>query len=108
MGRTYDVLASGAAAYAHRDGVSTQGHHNIERTLISNVEALELDLPMLYLRRGLAPDSGGAGRHRGGLSVLGVYKPHKLASTFLRLGGQWKVPGRRRFVRRLPRSAYRK
>ena len=92
MGRTYDVLASGAAAYAHRDGVSTQGHHNIERTLISNVEALELDLPMLYLRRGLAPDSGGAGRHRGGLSVLGVYKPHKLASTFLRLGGQWKVP----------------
>jgi N-methylhydantoinase B len=92
MGRTYDVLASGAAAYAHRDGVSTQGHHNIERTLISNVEALELDLPMLYLRRGLAPDSGGAGRHRGGLSVLGVYKPHKLASTFLRIGAQWKVP----------------
>ena len=38
---------------------------------------------MLYLRRGLAPDSGGAGRHRGGLSVLGVYKPHKLASTLL-------------------------
>ena len=92
MGRTYDVLASGAAAYSHRDGVSTQGHHNIERTLISNVEALELDLPMLYLRRGLAPNSGGAGRHRGGLSVLGVYKPHKLPSTFMRIGAQWKVP----------------
>jgi N-methylhydantoinase B len=92
MGRTYDVLASGAAAYAHRDGVSTQGHHNIERTLVSNVEALELDLPMLYLRRGLAPDSGGAGRHRAGLSLLGVYKPHKMKSTFLRLGAQWRVP----------------
>jgi N-methylhydantoinase B len=92
MGRTYDVLASGAAAYAHRDGVSTQGHHNIERTLVSNVEALELDLPMLYLRRGLAPDSGGAGRHRAGLSLLGVYKPHKVKSTFLRLGAQWRVP----------------
>ena len=66
MGRTYDVLASGAAAYAHHDGVSTQGHHNIERTLVSNVEALELDLPMLYLRRGwrriaAAPADGAAG-----------------------------------------------
>lgn len=92
MGRTYDVLASGAGAYAHHDGVSTQGHHNIERTLVSNVEALELDLPMLYLRRGWAPDSGGAGRHRGGLSLLGIYKPHKVSSTFQRIGQQWKVP----------------
>jgi N-methylhydantoinase B len=92
MGRTYDVLASGAGAYSHHDGVSTQGHHDIERLTVSNVEALELDLPMLYLRRGLAPDSGGAGRQRGGMSLLGVYKPHVVSSTFNRAGVQWKVP----------------
>jgi N-methylhydantoinase B len=92
FGRTYDVLGSGGAAYAHHDGVSTHGHHSIERTLVSNVESLELDLPILYLRRAWARDSGGAGRQRGGLSILGVYKPHKVASTFQRVGVQWKVP----------------
>jgi N-methylhydantoinase B len=91
-GRTYDVLGSGGGAYADHDGVSAHGHHSIERTLISNVESLELDLPMIYLRRGLAPDSGGAGRHHGGMSILGVYKPHKAPSTTTRIAQKWNVP----------------
>ncbi len=91
-GRTYDVIASGGGAYADHDGVSTQGHHGMERTLISNAEVLELDYPILYLRRGWATDSGGAGSHRGGLSLLGVYAPHKAQATFQYINQEWKTP----------------
>jgi N-methylhydantoinase B len=91
-GRTYDVIASGGGAYPDHDGVSTQGHHGMERTLISNAEVLELDYPMLYLRRGWATDSGGAGRQRGGLSLLGVYAPHKADATFQYINQEWKTP----------------
>jgi N-methylhydantoinase B len=91
-GSTLDNLATGAGAYCHHDGVWTQGQHNIERTTISNVEALELDLPVLYLWRGLGRDNGGAGRHRGGLSVGGVYKPHKTAGVESGIGERWDVP----------------
>lgn len=89
VGFTLDNLASGGAAYHDHDGVAVQGHHDIERTKISNVESLELDYPLLYLWRGLAADSGGAGRHRGGLSVGSVYTPHKAEQFF--------VPGLQRF-----------
>lgn len=92
FGRTYDTLASGGGAYAHHDGVSTQGHHGIERCRVSNVEALEFDLPILYLERSWGTDSGGAGRRRGGLSLTGVFKPHKVGATFQRVGMQWQVP----------------
>jgi N-methylhydantoinase B len=91
-GRTFDVLASGGGAYADHDGVSSHGHHGIVRAQISNVEALELDMPILYLRRGWAADSGGAGRRRGGSSVVGVYKPHQSHPTFQRIGRTWHVP----------------
>jgi N-methylhydantoinase B len=95
VGFTLDNLASGGAAYCDHDGVSVQGHHDIERTKISNVESLELDYPLLYLWRGLAADSGGAGRHRGGLSVGSIYTPHKAEEFF--------VPGLQKFE--IPDSA---
>ena len=91
-GRTYDVIASGGGAYANHDGVSTQGHHGMERTLISNAEVLELDYPMLYLRRGWATDSGGPGRQRGGLSLLGVYALHNTEATFQYINQEWRSP----------------
>jgi N-methylhydantoinase B len=86
-------LATGAGAYSHQDGIWTQGQHNIERTIVSNCEAMELDLPLLYLWHGLAADGGGAGRRRGGLSTGSVYKPHKTAGIEARYGGaSWDVP----------------
>jgi len=86
-------LATGGGAYSHRDGVSTQGQHNIERTIVSNVESMELDLPLLYLWHGLTPDGGGAGRHHGGLSTGTVFIPHKQERVHARVGGYvWDVP----------------
>jgi N-methylhydantoinase B len=90
---TLDMLATGAGAYAHHDGVATQGQHDIERLNVSNAEALEFDLPILYLWRGLARDSGGAGRHRGGLSLGALYAPHKTEGLECRLGCHgWEIP----------------
>jgi N-methylhydantoinase B len=86
-------LATGGGAYAHKDGVSTQGQHNIERTIVSNVESMELDLPLLYLSHGLTADGGGAGRHRGGQSTGTVFIPHKQERVHARVGGYtWDVP----------------
>ncbi|SEG87801.1 N-methylhydantoinase B [Thermomonospora echinospora] len=88
-----DCLATGGAAYAHRDGAWTQGQHNIERQRISNVEAVEMDSPLLYLWRGLVADSGGAGRHRGGMSMGAVYTVHGGRDvTALNSAHGWEVP----------------
>jgi N-methylhydantoinase B len=90
---TLDMLATGAGAYSHHDGVWTQGQHDIERLNISNAEALEFDLPILYLWRGLARDSGGAGRRRGGLSLGAAYAVHKSDGLECRLGCHgWEIP----------------
>jgi len=91
-GRTYDVLASGAGAYASHDGVDTQGHHNIERVRISNIEALELDFPVLYLSRNLAESPAGAGRSRGGQSLEAVMVSHKGQTSVAPVAGAWDVP----------------
>ena len=89
----FDCIATGGGAYAHRDGVWTQGQHNIERLRIANVESTELDVPVVYLSRGLIADSGGAGRNRGGLSIGSAYlfrgSDHLLASCS---GHGWEVP----------------
>jgi N-methylhydantoinase B len=91
-GSSLDNLATGGGSYADHDGVSAQGQHNIERLNISNIEALELDFPLLYLWRGLARDGAGAGRHRGGLSVGGVCVPHKAGAFRFRGGHRFEVP----------------
>lgn len=88
-----DCLATGGGAYEHRDGVWTQGQHNIERQRVSNAESMELETPMLYLWRGLVTDSGGAGRRRGGQSMGSVYLVH--GGTELKAmcnGHGWEVP----------------
>jgi len=89
----FDCIATGGGAYAHRDGVWTQGQHNIERLRIANVESTELEVPVVYLARGLVADSGGAGRHRGGLSIGSTYyfrgSDDLLASCS---GHGWEVP----------------
>jgi N-methylhydantoinase B len=91
-GRTYDVLASGGGGYSDHDGVNVQGHHNIERVRISNIEALELDFPVIYLSRGLAKRTAGAGRSRGGQSLSAVMVRHKGQTSVAPVAGAWDVP----------------
>ena len=92
VGRTFESLASGGGAYAAHDGVPAFGNHSIERVLISNMETIEQDMPVLYLWRGLATDSGGPGRRRGGLSLGCAYTAHGAEPMVGNQGHAWDVP----------------
>jgi N-methylhydantoinase B len=59
----------GQGAHARGDGASSLIHHGEAATRFSPVEVWEARNPWLLEKVELAPDSGGAGRHRGGLGV---------------------------------------
>jgi N-methylhydantoinase B len=92
VGRTFESLASGGGAYLAHDGAAAFGNHSIERVLISNMETIEQDMPVLYLWRGLATDSGGAGMRRGGLSLGCAYVAHGATPMVGNQGHAWDAP----------------
>jgi N-methylhydantoinase B len=59
----------GQGAHARGDGASSLIHHGEAATRFSPVEVWEARNPWLLEKVELAPDSGGAGRYRGGLGV---------------------------------------
>jgi N-methylhydantoinase B len=64
-----DSLACGSGAYASRDGIDAGGPYHGPRPSIADVERNEEVTPMRTLYRRLAPDTGGHGRMRGGVSA---------------------------------------
>jgi N-methylhydantoinase B len=68
----YEIVAGGAGARASRDGASgiTVNQSNAR---IAPIEIIESEFPTRLLRFDLIPDSGGAGRHRGGLGLRREY-----------------------------------
>jgi len=64
-----DPLAGGYAAFATRDGIDAGGPINAPMPSIADVERNEQVVPLFYLYRRLAPDTGGAGVFRGGRSA---------------------------------------
>lgn len=64
-----DPLAGGYAAFATRDGIDAGGPINAPMPSIADVERNEQVVPLFYLYRRLALDSGGAGAFRGGRSA---------------------------------------
>ncbi len=70
---TTEVLVGSWGARANLDGL--EGVSNPLANLANQpVELLEADLPIRMERYGLEPDSGGAGRHRGGLAFVRSYR----------------------------------
>ena len=63
-----EIEIGGCGALAYSDGASAHafGMHNNANIPI---EMIESDMPLTFLGYGLLPDSGGAGRHRGGLGL---------------------------------------
>jgi N-methylhydantoinase B len=59
----------GLGASIHGDGANSLIHHAEAATRFSPTEVWEAKNPWLLEKVELAPDSGGAGRHRGGLGV---------------------------------------
>lgn len=64
-----DPLAGGFGAFASHDGQDAAGPINTPSPSIADVEVNEQKTPLVYLYRRLAEDTGGAGRHRGGLGA---------------------------------------
>lgn len=64
-----DPLAGGSGAFATKDGVDAGGPVAVPMPAIADVESNEQVSPLFYLHRRLAPETGGAGRRRGGNSA---------------------------------------
>lgn len=71
-----DPMACGTGAFADRDGISTGGFFHDPMGISPNVEHNEFFFPILYLSRRENPDSGGAGKFRGGNSAAITFIPH--------------------------------
>jgi N-methylhydantoinase B len=75
-GPMLDGMAGGGGAMPHKDGIDTGGHTSSLRIAVADVESYELRYPVLYLYRKQMPDSGGAGKFRGGAGIGMLYKVH--------------------------------
>lgn len=71
-----ESMAGGYGARPASDGIDTGGLFCIPMGKLPDVEMTELLYPMLVLWRREEPDSGGPGRHRGGVSASAAITPH--------------------------------
>jgi N-methylhydantoinase B len=71
-----EPMAGGYGARPHADGVDTGGLFCIPMGRVPDVEMTEFLYPLLTLWRREEPDSGGPGRHRGGLGASIAFTPH--------------------------------
>jgi N-methylhydantoinase B len=77
---TTEVLVGTWGARLHRDGL--EGVSNPLANLGNQpVELLEADIPIEVERYGLVPDSGGAGRQRGGLAYVRAFRVRTARAT---------------------------
>jgi len=63
-----EIQGGGAGARSRKDGPDGQDLH-LGRFMNTPVEAAEIEHPVMIERYGFIPDSGGAGKYRGGLSL---------------------------------------
>ena len=68
-----DLQGCGARSFA--DGYDVGGKLNAPRAKVSSIESIEAAYPVLYLYRRRAPDSGGPGQWRGGVSAEVAFTP---------------------------------
>ncbi|MGE0798440.1 MAG: hydantoinase B/oxoprolinase family protein [Lautropia sp.] len=68
-----EVVPGGIGATAQADGIEVVACH-VTNCHIPPTEAIEIEAPVLYLRRELRTDSAGPGRYRGGVGQVLTYK----------------------------------
>jgi len=77
-----DELAGGGGARVSADGENSSGTLSSPGAQTANIETTEAYFPVLYRARRELADSGGPGRHRGGVGTLVAYGPHRAQSPF--------------------------
>lgn len=68
-----EVVPGGIGATATADGIEVMACH-VTNCHIPPIEAIEMESPVLYLRREMRCDSGGAGEFRGGVGQVLAYQ----------------------------------
>lgn len=76
-----ETLGGGAGARSYKDGSDGVQVH-MTNTSNLPIEALETEYPLIIERYELVEDSGGAGKHRGGLGIRRDYRPIGHSTTF--------------------------
>jgi N-methylhydantoinase B len=76
-----ESMGGGAGAFGDRDGMDAVHVHTVNSTNLP-AEALELEYPLLLDEYALVPDSGGAGRHRGGMGMVRQIRMREDNTTF--------------------------
>jgi N-methylhydantoinase B len=71
-----DILAGGGGATERRGGIDVAGPHEMLAYRFNNVEGDEAHFPILWLRRAIGRDTGGAGRHAGGAGLSSAITVH--------------------------------
>ena len=69
----YETIAGGSGARPRGDGVSGV-HTNMTNTMNTPIEIAEREYPLLFQEYSLRENSGGQGKHRGGLGVTRALK----------------------------------
>jgi N-methylhydantoinase B len=70
---SYETIKGGFGARPTKDGINGQSS-GISNTMNTPIEVLEMSFPVRVERYALVPDSGGAGRHRGGCGAERVWR----------------------------------
>ncbi len=71
-----DPIGGAIGAFSTGDGINTGGQARTPICQLPNIEHTEQSFPLLFLYRKELPDSGGAGKYRGGLSAESCFIPH--------------------------------
>jgi N-methylhydantoinase B len=71
-----DILAGGGGATERHAGIDVAGPHEMLAYRFNNVEGDESHFPILWLRRAIGRDTGGAGRHAGGAGLSSAVTVH--------------------------------
>ncbi len=71
-----DPMLGGLGAFTCRDGLTAGGNDWTPLCAGPNIESTEQFFPLLFLYRKIRPDTGGAGRYRGGNTMSSAYVVH--------------------------------
>lgn len=84
-----ETLGGGCGGRPTKDGKDGIQQH-VANTANLPLEAIETEYPLLVESYSLAPDSGGAGRNRGGLALRRVIRPVGHTATFTGAGERFR------------------
>ena len=73
----FECAAAGSGALAIKDGLDTAYVGWNPESDMGNAEVWETDMPMVYIGRSILPNSGGAGKYRGGNAFVSTWLVNK-------------------------------